>query len=603
VFAEEESGHQTAPPAADVLNPEAVACFIHLTHDRYHEHLKKFFGTTIIAMFTDEPHPLGKGPHRTKRPQPYTSGFVDWLAKRWGTDPRPWLPSLWLDFGEGTAEFRERYARAVHERMQEVFYGAQSKWCREHGIALTGHPSAGNEMSAMHWFQFPGQDIVGRSIEPGKPSALEGEQSVAAKAATSGARLHGRRRILTEVGGAYGWRLTLDELKWLYDWHLVRGNNLINPHAVFYSICDRRAWESEPDIGVHNVWWPHFHRIAMYARRVSWLLSDGEHVCEVAILGDGNNLPWGAAKVLCQNQIDFLYLDDKSVADATIEAGRLVVGEQRYRVVIMDGDFDLGATARKTLAQFLREGSVHVFRTPRSLLNSFLPRDVVLKPRNPDLRFIHYRKLGLDFFFLVNEGQTPIRGRLTLRAVGGLECWDPWTGRKRPVEAYAGPHGLVVTLHLERRESLVLVVNPAGRFDSIARPPASEKRIPLKLKWQVQTTEGRTVPLPAPGDWARCRGFELFTGTLVYRTRLALPKHDGERWLDLGKVGDIAEVLLDGKPVGVAMWSPYRIRMGRSVAGGEHALEVRVTNSMANEYDGLQLPSGLIGPVRLIQCL
>jgi hypothetical protein len=34
--------------------------------------------------------------------------------------------------------------------------------------------------------------------------------------------------------------------------------------------------------------------------------------------------------------------------------------------------------------------------------------------------------------------------------------------------------------------------------------------------------------------------------------------------------------------------------------GGEHQLELRITNSMANAYEGVQSPSGLIGPVNLI---
>ena len=171
-------------------------------------------------------------------------------------------------------------------------------------------------MSVLRYFQFPGQDMVHHYIEPGKASAVEGDHSVAAKAATSGARLQGARRILTEVCGAYGWGLTLDETKWLFDWHFVRGNNLMCPHAVYYSIRDRRAWESEPDLGVHNVWWPHFHHLADYGRRLSWLLADGQQVCDVAILGDGNDLPWRAAKQLYESQIDFLYLDDTAVGAA-----------------------------------------------------------------------------------------------------------------------------------------------------------------------------------------------------------------------------------------------------------------------------------------------
>ena len=131
------------------------------------------------------------------------------------------------------------------------------RWCAEHGIALTGHPAESEELSPLRWFQLPGQDMVWRYVEPDQPTAIEGRHSVAAKVATSGARIQGARRILTEVCGAYGWRMTLEEMKWLFDWHLVRGNNLIDPHAVFYSIRGRRAWESEPDLCLHNTWRPY----------------------------------------------------------------------------------------------------------------------------------------------------------------------------------------------------------------------------------------------------------------------------------------------------------------------------------------------------------
>ncbi|MCC6444838.1 MAG: hypothetical protein IT210_15445, partial [Armatimonadetes bacterium] len=58
VFDEEGDGHAQAPPAGDILNPEAVAAFLRHTHDRYYEYLGEHFGATIIGMFTDEPNPL-----------------------------------------------------------------------------------------------------------------------------------------------------------------------------------------------------------------------------------------------------------------------------------------------------------------------------------------------------------------------------------------------------------------------------------------------------------------------------------------------------------------------------------------------------------------
>jgi len=603
-FPEEESGHATAPPAGDILNPEAVACFLHLTHDQYYANLKEFFGTAIIALFTDEPHVFGKGAQRPSAAQPFTPGWVEWLRELWGYDPRPWLPALWLDYGPGTEEFRRAYAAAVQTRLHQVFYRAQSRWCAARGIALTGHPSGSDELSCLRYFQFPGQDMVWRWVLPGTPAALEGPNSIAPKAATSAARLNGARRILTEVCGAYGWRLTLDEIKWLFDWHLVRGNNLINPHAVFYSIRDRRAWESEPDLGVHNVFWPYFPPLATYARRLSWLLCDGAHVCEVAVLGDGNSLPWQAARQLYQSQIDFLYVDDQAVAEGQVGEATIAIGTQVFRAVIVDGDPPLGDAAQRKLKVFEKAGGLLLrFEEGMDLpakLDQKLPRDLLLEPAHPDLCAIHYRKEGLDFYFLVNEGEKVISGELTLSISGAVEAWDPLSGERAPVQAQPSPPGLKAPLDLDRRESTVLVVDASKPFTPPPAPPQfSEQAIPLDLEWEVRDASGGVADLPAPGDWSRHPGWELFSGTLRYRAELDIPAAD-EIHLDLGQVGDIAEVLLDGQAMDVRMWAPYRVLLGQRLKPGTHQLEIRITNTMANAYDGIQAPSGLIGPVRLI---
>ena len=73
---------------------------------------------------------------------------------------------------------------------------------------------------------------------------------------------------------------------------------------------------------------------------------------------------------------------------------------------------------------------------------------------------------------------------------------------------------------------------------------------------------------------------------------------DGD--LDLGRVGDIAQLSVDGTEIGVRMWAPYAFDLDAGLAGRSVTIEVRVTNSMANEYDGVKRPSGLMGPVELI---
>jgi hypothetical protein len=610
VFPEEETGSLSAPPAGDLLNPAAVACFLRLTHDQYYRHLAEYFGSTVIAMFTDEPEVLGRHPIRPADPRPFTAGLTEWLEERWGCDPRTWLPALWLDYGAGTEPFRHRYEEAIHDRLHEVFYAAQSSWCAEHGIALTGHPARSDEMSALRHFQLPGQDMVWRYVEPEAGTAVEGYHSVAAKVATSSARLQGARRVLTEVCGAYGWRLTLEEVKWLYDWHLVRGNNLINPHALFYSIRGRRAWESEPDLFLHNVWQEYVPALNRYAQRVSGLLCDGIHVCEVGILCDGNRVPWLAASQLYRNQIDFLYLDDQAVTTATTDGGLLRAGAQGYRVVVVEGDPPLSEAAGERLAEFERAGgNVIRFEPGTDLLaelDAVLERDLRLQPPHPELRYTHHRRDGVDLYYLVNEGSEEIYGQLHIASAGHAEYWNPLSGQ-RTVAAASGS-SRSVALRLGRRESVVLAVAGGAppipvELGASSRGTAPAKRIALDVPWQVSAPNGAPVAATTLGDWAQCAGLELFSGTLCYdadiEVEVEVAAGAGSPTLSLGQVGDIAEVSLDGAAVGVRMWAPYDFRLPDRLAAGPHHLQVRVTNSMANAYEGSQRPSGLMGPVSL----
>ena len=56
----QDDGEPGAPPAADLLNPAAVATFIRLTHQKYYDALSEYFGNTVIGIFTDEPSLAGR---------------------------------------------------------------------------------------------------------------------------------------------------------------------------------------------------------------------------------------------------------------------------------------------------------------------------------------------------------------------------------------------------------------------------------------------------------------------------------------------------------------------------------------------------------------
>lgn len=143
-------------------------------------------------------------------------------------------------------------------------------------------------------------------------------------------------------------------------------------------------------------------------------------------------------------------------------------------------------------------------------------------------------------------------------------------------------------------------------------PPAltAEGHVEIAIDgpWEVADPDGGSVNLPGLGDWSTEARLERFSGTLRYVASIELgPDHalwrsDGAAMveLDLGVVGEAAEVFVNGVRAGAALWAPHAVRVGaRSWQSGQNRLEVRITNSAANRYEGAMRPSGLMGPVVL----
>jgi hypothetical protein len=119
---------------------------------------------------------------------------------------------------------------------------------------------------------------------------------------------------------------------------------------------------------------------------------------------------------------------------------------------------------------------------------------------------------------------------------------------------------------------------------------------------------------------------KYFSGTATYTKTVQASaewfKAGAHLWLDLGEVKNIAEVIVNGKPLGIFWKRPFRLDVTSAVKPSANTLEIRVTNLWVNRmigdrqpdpaktytYTAVQfyradsplLPSGLIGPVQLL---
>ncbi len=434
------------PLAGDLLNPEAVACFIRLVYDRFYQRFGGHFGGTVSAIFTDEPSPVGRP--RERGVWPGTTGILAHVNRLLGYDFTPYLPALWHDDEPDAERYRADYARAIALRMEETWYAQLHDWCAERGIALSGHPAKADDIGAERYFHIPGQDLVWRWVLPDDPTALEGAQSTQGKCGSSAMIHSGRRRNANELCGAYGHELTWEEMNWLADWCFARGTNMLFPHAFYYSVRGIRWDERPPDVGPNSAWWGRYKRYADRCRRLSWLNTDCQHVCEVAVLGTVDWLPWQEAKILFQHQRDFNYVEERHLwEDATVDESGIHLAGMHYRAVVAAHTADARATeALQRLesagrlircglgmpASELPERASFEQRRILNFIDGLVAADITVEPSAPALRVRHVRKAGRDWWMLFNEEGSSLATHVQMRAHGPFLQVDPWTGHSQP---------------------------------------------------------------------------------------------------------------------------------------------------------------------------
>ena len=457
---------EESPPAGDILNPDAVTCFMELVYDRYAKEFGKYFGTTVIGIFTDEPSPLGRGSARGIVPG--NSSLLAQIKKILGYDITPFLTDLWYNDTPDSKKHRIDYNNAVNICLEENYYKRLGKWCMDHGISLMGHPAGSMDIGAEKYFQIPGQDLVWRYVEPGS-KALEGQHSTVAKCASS-AMLHlGLRRNLNELYGAYGHNLTYDEMLWLADWCFVRGQNFLIPHAFFYSVRGPRFDERPPDVGPNATWWNRYNEYADACRRLSWLNTGSKQVCDLAILCEDAYLPDKSAKICYQHQRDFNYLEIRLLwEDAKTDSKGIHIAGMNYGLVIIDSLSIIPRQAISSLKALAMNGRLIInkhadfsslfkgaklYQTPDNLVEvidkEIIP-DLSLTTPSEDIRYRHVVKETGNYYIIFNEGSNVVSSKLRITTKGNRQLLNPATAEAINLEADENvsfkPHELKIVM-------------------------------------------------------------------------------------------------------------------------------------------------------------
>ena len=142
---------------------------------------------------------------------------------------------------------------------------------------------------------------------------------------------------------------------------------------------------------------------------------------------------------------------------------------------------------------------------------------------------------------MVNEGDTELRFFAEIPPEGKRELWLPWEGCFLPLPD-SGP----VPVNLNYRESAVIAVMPG-------------KKLMLEMRQMVILSEKK----------------------VLYQADFSLSEDFRPTSVSVSHNGEIAELLLDDKPLVTIMWKPYVFTFDTPPEPGKHTVTAIITAGMS----------------------
>lgn len=285
------------------------------------------------------------------------------------------------------------------------------------------------------------------------------------------------------------------------------------------------------------------------------------------------------------------------------------------------------------------------------ILRETMPED--FSSRSGKVRYTHRTLDGKDIYFISNRTAESFEDECSFRVAGlNPELWDPMDGSRRKLPRFSGKDGVTrIPLSFEPNESFFIVFSPEGSDEAPASGNIAETSVLAAIEgpWSVRFDPkwggpSEEVTFKTLEDWTldpdpRIR---YYSGKATYRTEFDMGEEpQGDLLVDLGNVKAMARVSLNGKDLGIAWTTPWRVEASGSIRKGKNVLEIEVVNLWQNRligdetkpYDGPQdgkwpqwlidggkrpsdrytfttwrhytadtplLPSGLLGPVRVL---
>ncbi|MFH0989661.1 MAG: hypothetical protein V1799_06560 [bacterium] len=424
----------------NILDREAVARFINVTHERYEQALHPI-GEYIEAFFTDEPSlistyvPAGLDYPKTI---PWHESLPQIFRSRYGYDLMQHLESLFVNTGEVDRKIRCDFYEMIAQLCSEIYFGQLQNWCQSHNVMSSGHLLGeetlvwqtlfdGDPFPCYKRFDLQGIDMIlsdpERIMEDREPFFL------VPKVAGSAARLNGKRRVMCETSDFFGLmggrHASLEQMKCTAGVLMSLG---ITDFTSYYSVSLRPDQPADHTLKSRRFSVEEYRQYTDYVSCVNTMFGEGIVAPRTAVLHPMVSL-WAnftpptrsmyelhpserirliddsfanLCRNLLQHQVEYDLIDERSLIEATVKEKSLCIGERQYEVLVLPPMDTIRQRTLETIHRFVRQGG-SVFA------HSLLPEYAAEGPdRDNDIRKLVRDIIARGGFGGATQSTTPI---------------------------------------------------------------------------------------------------------------------------------------------------------------------------------------------------
>lgn len=346
----------------NLLDRDAVAKFIEITHEAYAQRLGPDAMRRVEAIYSNEPSlkphwfPPGARPSGEAY-VPWVSGLPQTFRAMHGYDLIPRMGELFDPATNVYSRVRLHFYQTVGEIMAESFAGQIAEWCRRHGILFTGHllseelmcyhpPLYGDFFKQIQSFDLPGADMP--ILKPEDPAA---GRFIGVRFVSSAARAIGKRHVQTLMDPILGkWKDEQGRMTSVPVDSLLRSVNLLFYNGVNHMTI-YGPWDEYPP--------EEYEQFNLYTGRLAALLREAVNDARVAVYypiesfqaryrptpntiwseqreyWDLQSSVWNLERLCHDNSIDHNFVNAEAVRAATVARGAMSIGDHDYRVLLM----------------------------------------------------------------------------------------------------------------------------------------------------------------------------------------------------------------------------------------------------------------------------